>query len=330
MNFRLPLVFVIFHLIFPISAGAEVRGFETLILEDPPTVDQTFDDDVNLVPFPSDFSTAPDIVLSEQLMTGFTTDISEVFSIAGPISITDAVTFPTGIMPPDGDLIRNTWGFLGDEPSGTDALLGTNVGAAIDNAGGTESGVPQPFNVFFPTQLSQVPGPANDFFLIDLIGDDGVDIRPIDSAGTLIGDFSLRLASGPGEGLFGNVNLGDFGIVENFEITASSENLSNLGLSDDVIIDDIPLAGVAFDIEDFMGTGELTNLFGFQITPLNLDDSISSADGSIDILAVGYNTAAAVPEPMSVLSILGLGILWGSTVVRRKPSISSSYLKQNR
>ena len=69
--------------------------------------------------------------------------------------------------------------------------------------------------------------------------------------------------------------------------------MSNLGLSEDVTIDDIPLAGIAFDIEDFAGTGELKSLSGFQVTPLNLDDSISSADGSIDILAVGHNTLAA-------------------------------------
>ncbi len=319
-NFRLPFIIAALSIFIPISARAEVRGLNTLILDKPPTTDLVeadFQDllgnDLNLITFPSSDPTRPDIVLSEQLMTGFTTDVSTVFSVAGPIAVTDVVTFPTGIEPPAGDLIRSTWGFLGEEPSGVEALLGTNVGATIDNAGGTESGTPMPFNVFFSSQLTGVPGPANDFFLIDLIGDDGVDIRPIDSAGNLIGDFSLRLISGPGLGLFDNINLGDFGIVENFEITVSSENLSNLGLPEDVIIDDVPLAGIAFDIEDFIGTGKLTNLTGFQITPLNLDDSISSADGSIDIAAVGYNTQAtvSVPEPSTVLGVilvLGLGL----------------------
>ncbi len=278
----------------------------SIILDNSPTEDlveedfqELFGSDVDLIPFPSSNPTRPDIFLSQQLMTGFTTDVSSVTSIAGPIAVTEAVTFPTGVEPPTGDIIRNTWGFLGEEPLGEEALLGTNVGAAIDNAGGTESGTPQPFNVFFASELKGVAGAANDFFIIDLIGDDGVEIRPIDSAGNLIGDFSLQLKSGSGEGLFENVNLGDFGIVDNFEITVSSENLSNLGLSDDVIIDDVPLAGIAFDIEDFTGTGELTSLAGFQITPLNLDDSISSADGSIDILAIGHNTQAiaTVPEP---------------------------------
>ncbi len=268
----------------------------SIILNNPPTEDLTFGSDVDLVSFPSSDPTRPDIVLSEQLLTGFTTDGSRVEAIMGPVSITEVVTFPIGAEPPTGDLIRNTFGFQGSEPNGVEALLGTNVGAAIDNAGGTESGVPQPFNVFFANEVTGVAGAANDFFLIDLIGDDGVDIRPLDSEGNLIGDFSLRITSGPGEGLFNNINLGDFGIVENFEITASSENLSNLGLSENVIIDDIPLAGVAFDIEDFVGTGELTSLAGFQITALNLDDSISSADGSIDILAVGHNAEAAIPD----------------------------------
>ncbi len=291
----------------------------TLILDNPPTEDITFDSDVDLVSFPSNDPTRPDIVFSEQLLTGFTTDVSTVEAIAGPVSITEVVTFPTGAEPPTGDLIRNTFGFQGSEPNGADALLGTNVGAAIDNAGGTESGVPQPFNVFFASEVTGVAGPANDFFLIDLIGDDGVDIRPLDSEGNLIGDFSLRITSGPGEGLFNNINLGDFGIVENFEITASSENLSNLGLSEDVIIDDIPLAGVAFDIEDFTGTGELTSLAGFQITPLNLDDSISSADGSIDILAIGHNTQAAISDiPDNVVDLTDSGDVSATFTVSRK------------
>ncbi len=315
MNFRLLFTLTALSIFLPFSARAEVQELNTIILDNPPTTDILFGSDVNLIPFPSSDPTRPDIFLSQQLMTGFTTDVSTVLSIAGPISVTDVVTFPTGVKPPTGDVIRSTYGFQGEEPLGVEALLGTNVGAAIDNAGGTESGTPQPFNVFFSSQLTGVPGAANDFFIIDLIGDDGVDLRPIDSAGNLIGDFYLRLKSGPGEGLFNNINLGDFGIVQNFEITVSSENLSNLGLSEDVIIDDIPLAGIAFDIEDFTGTGELTSLAGFQITPLNLDDSISSADGSIDILAIGHNTeAAAVPEPSTVLGViivlgLGLGLL---------------------
>lgn len=276
-----------------------IAKLTSINLDHPPTEDlvesdfqEIFGSELDLIPFPSEDPTRPDITLSQQEMTGFSTEISSVDSIAGPVLVTEAVTFPTGIEPPEGDIIRSTWGFQGEEPLGEEALLGTNVGAAIDNAGGTESGIPQSFNVFFSSQVKGVPGAANDFFIIDLIGDDGVEIRPIDSTGKLIGDFSLELKSGPGEPLFDNVNLGDFGIVENFELTASSENLSNLGLSDDVLIDDIPLAGIAFDIEDFEGTGELTSLSGFQITPLNLDDSISSADGSIDILAIGHNSLA--------------------------------------
>ena len=317
MNLRLLLIIAASGIFLPFSARAEVRGFKTIILDNPSTTDRLFGDEVDLVPFPSSSPNRPDIVLSQQLMVGFTTEVSQVLAIAGPISVTEVVTFPTGVEPPIGDTIRSTWGFLGEEPLGVEALLGTNVGAAIDNAGGTPSGVPKPFNVFFATQLRGVPGPANDFFIIDLIGDDGVDLHPIDRTGKRIGDFSLRLASGPGEGLFNNTNLGDFGIVENFEIAVSSENLSNLGLSENVIIDNIPLAGIAFDLEDFTGTGELSGLAGFRITPLNLDDSISSADGSIDILAIGYNTqAVAVPERLSPIVLLILSAL--GIVFRRK------------
>ena len=318
MNFRLLFTLAALSIFLPFSARAEVQRLRAIILDNPPTIDQQFGADVeDLVRFPSNDITRPDIVLSEQLMTGFTTDVSRVLSIAGPVEITDVVTFPTGF-PEGADDIRNTWGFLGEEPLGVEALLGTNVGAAIDNAGGTPLGIPEPFRVFFGNELTAVPGLANDFFLIDLIGDDGVDIRPIDSAGNLIGDFSLRLTSGPGEGLFNNLNLGDFGIVENFEITVSSENLSNLGLSEDVIIDDVPLAGIAFDIEDLAGTGELTSLAGFEITPLNLDDDISSADGSIDILAIGYNTQATASafEPSSIFSFLAFGTIGAYAAIR--------------
>ena len=276
-----------------------IAKLKSINLDRPPTEDLVESDfqaifgaDLDLISFPSEDSSRPDITSSQQQMTGFSTDISSVDSIAGPVKLGEIVTFPTGAEPPAGDAIRNTWGFQGEEPAGTEALLGTNVGAAVDNAGGTETGTPQAFNIFFSAELTGVEGAANDFFIIDLIGDDGVEIRPLDSAGNLIGDFSLELKSGPGEGLFNNDNLGDFGIVENFELTASSENLSNLGLSEDVTIDDIPLAGIAFDIEDFTGTGELISLSGFQVTPLNLDDSISSADGSIDLLTIGHNTLA--------------------------------------
>ncbi|MEM8780672.1 MAG: hypothetical protein AAGF26_17755 [Cyanobacteria bacterium P01_G01_bin.49] len=309
MKLPLHLVLVSFSIFLPIAVRAEVQGLKTIILDNPPTIDVEFLDQPDLVRFPSDDITRPDIVFSEQLMTGFTTDISSVFSLAGPVEITNVVTFPTGF--PTDDNIRNTWGFMGTEPLGTDALLGTNVGAAIDNAGGTSSGDPQPFKVFFGTELTSIVGPANDFFIIDLIGDDGVDIRPIDGDGNLIGDFVLRLISGPGGNLFDNVNLGDFGIVENVEITVNSENLSNLGLSEETLIDDVPLAGIAFDFEDFIGTGTLASLAGFEITPLDLESSISSAEGSIDILAIGYNTEAiSVPESNHIFALLCLGT-WG-------------------
>ena len=95
----------------------------TITLDNAPTQDfleadlqEILGADLDLIPFPSDDPTRPDISLSQQLMTGFTTDISNVNSVAGPIAITEAVTFPTGIEPPTGDTIRNTWGFLGDEP----------------------------------------------------------------------------------------------------------------------------------------------------------------------------------------------------------------------
>ncbi len=290
--------------------SADVLPLTTLLFESEPTVDLV-DADFAGVPngfIRPNFSDAPDVATSEATITGFGTSAGLVNAIAGPVDATNIVTFPTGLEPPAGDLIRNVYGFQGAEPTGISSILGTNVGAGLDNAGATgdTSNPIQPFEVFFGRSIVGAPGAANDFFLIDIIGDDAVDLRPIDANGDLIGDFVLRLASGPGPNNFGNSDLGDFGLT-GFDMALFLENGANIGLPEETVIDDVPLAGVAFDIEDFDGTGTLNSLAGFQITPLDLDPSVSSAEGSIDLIAIGYNVAA-VPEPTSAAMLLvGLG-----------------------
>ncbi|MGF1494406.1 MAG: PEP-CTERM sorting domain-containing protein [Microcoleaceae cyanobacterium] len=313
MKISLTLLTATLTLSLPLKAVAEVRGLNSLFLEDLPTEDLT-DSDFDTVPngfirpVPSD---SPDVSDSTATVTGFTTDISTVTSVGGPIRLTDVVTFPAGLEPPAGDVIRNVWGFQGPEIAGVDAVLGTNVGAGLDNAGAT--GDPdnpiQPFNVFYDQTIVGAAGDANDFFLIDIIGDDAVELQPIDAAGNVIGDFALQLASGPGGNNFANSDLGDFGLT-GLDLSLFLENGSNIGLAEETVIDDVPLAGIAFDIEDFTGTGTLSGLSGLRITPLDPDPSVSSGEGSIDLIAIGFNAdAAAVPEPSA---IFGLFVLLGS------------------
>lgn len=286
-------------------AAAEVRGLTGLILADPPTEDLV---DADFADVPNGFirpveSLDPDVSDSTVLMTGFTTEVSEVTSVGGPTAVTGLRTFPLGLEPPAGDVLRNVWGFEGPEIAGADSILGTNVGAGLDNAGA--SGDPdlpiQPFDVYFGVDLFGAEGAANDFFLLDIIGDDAVLLQPLDADGLRIGDFSLQLASGPGPNNFGNSDLGDFGLT-GFDLALFLENGANIGLEEETVIDDVPLAGVAFDIEDFVGTGELESLAGFRITGLDLPEDVSSGQGSIDLIAIGYNTLA-VPEP-------GRAVLW--------------------
>ena len=122
-----------------------IAKLKLITLDRPPTEDlvesdfqEIFGADLDLIPFPSNDPARPDITSSQQQMIGFSTEISSVDSIAGPVRLSEIVTFPTGAEPPAGDTIRNTWGFQGEEPAGIEALLGTNVGAAVDNETDTQ------------------------------------------------------------------------------------------------------------------------------------------------------------------------------------------------
>ncbi|MGF1484125.1 MAG: PEP-CTERM sorting domain-containing protein [Opitutales bacterium] len=301
----------------PGPALATVSGINGLIFEGiAPTVDLTDADFNNLgVDFirPGGVSPdgRPDVTDSTTNITGYTTPFGTVSTLAGPVQITNLQTFPTGLEPPIGDVIRNVWGFQGPELPGANSALGLNVGAGLDNAGAT--GDPDnpiaPFQVHFGTWVGGSPGVSNDFFIMDIIGDDAVDLAPLDIYGNVIGDFVLRLASGPGANNFGNSDAGDFGSVDGtgFDLSLILENGANIGVVDGTVIDDVPLAGISFDIEDFEGTGSLNQLAGFEVRPLALDPSISSGQGSLDLIAAGYNTAGTIPEP-GMITFFGLGL----------------------
>ncbi|MGF1450033.1 MAG: PEP-CTERM sorting domain-containing protein [Opitutales bacterium] len=302
----------------PLTSLAEVQGLNGLIFEDAaPTADLS---DTDFDTFGVDFirpggvspDGRPDVFNSTTNIIGFTTPVSTVTTLAGPVAVTGVQTFPPGLEPPAGDVIRNVWGFNGPELPGVDSVLGRNVGAGLDNAGATgdPNNPTAPFQVHFGTWVGESLGAANDFFIMDIIGDDAMDLFPIDKQGNRIGDFSLRLASGPGPNNFGNADAGDFGSVDGtgFDLALILENGANIGVVDGTVIDDVPLAGIGFDLHDFEGTGTLEYLAGFEINPLDLDPSISSGQGSLDLIAVGYNTTGVIPEP-STYALAGLTVL---------------------
>ena len=150
-------------------------------------------------------------------------------------------------------------------------------------------------------------GAANDFFIMDIIGDDAVRLDALDAQGNVIAGFDLVIQSGPGGNNFGNTDLGDFGLA-GFDLALVLDNseVPPIASPTGTVIDDIPLAGAAFDIEDF-GDGTLEALYGFRVTALDPDISISSGEGSIDLIAIGYS-ADAVPTP-GAFGVLGLGAL---------------------
>ena len=299
-------------LLLATNSQADVMGLTGLLFADTPIADLGADDFAG-VPngfIQPNFSSDPDVSDSTAEITGFTTGAGPVRNLRGPVDATGVVTFPAGLEPPVGDVIRNVWGFQGPELPGIDAILGTNVGAGLDNAGATgDSANPiQPFDVHFGTEIDGAVGAANDFFLIDIIGDDAVSLQPLDLAGEVIGDHSLTLASGPGPNNFGNSDLGDFGLT-GFDLALFLENGANIMLPEEIVIDDVPLAGVAFDIEDLFAPGAVLPVAGLRITPLDLPEEISSGEGSIDLIAIGFSAQAAVPEPGSAALLLAAGVL---------------------
>lgn len=293
------------------------------------------------------FSAAPDITSSTAILESFTTASGGIVTgLLGPSRVLNLTTSPTGspalapspIQPagfavggpgrttgafggpsngatPTADPIRNVYGFLGTEPDGAAAILGApNLGAGLDNAGA--GGVA--FDVLFDTRIIGAAGAANDFFLFDIIGDDAVLLQPLNAAGEVIGDFSLTIQSGPGANNFGNSDLGDFGLVGlDLALILDNSEAPPISQPTGTVIDDVPIAGVAFDIESFVSDSDpaalLDALYGLRITALDPDSSISSGEGSIDLLAIGFS-AAAVPTPAAGV-LLGLA---GSVATRRR------------
>lgn len=267
------------------SANAAIAGFTSISLTEPPTSDLVIPNALNTnVDFDFD-------ITETAILKSFTTEFGTVNTLAGVTSILNLITDntifepgPGGNESPEVDSIRNYWGFESSEIDGVDSLLGLDVAHGIDNA--------ETLDAFFGVTLAQngASGVANDIFLTDLFGDDSIRILPLNKDGIPIGDFQLSINSGPGEAIFDTNDIGQWGDTNldlSLFIDFTSENL----------FDDINLTGVAFDLSDFEGTGQLIGVAGIRIE----GTSINSGAGSLDVGVIGYNSQAvqvvSVPEP---------------------------------
>ncbi len=270
-------------------AGAEVTGFTGATFDPPPTSDVDIPGAVN-----SKLDSNLNIT-NTTVLKSFTTKFGTVDTLAGAVSVENITTDPPANDPYPG-MIRNFWPINGSPIIGGDSLVGLDVSRGVDNA--------LTADVFFGNTLKDdgAPGSANDIFITAHFGVDSIRVFPLDSKGNLIGDFELAINSGvggfisdPKYGIFVPTDLGDWGNTD-------TDLVIEVGATDGSVFDDIKLAGVAFDLSDFHGTGKLTDVAGLRI----LATDVNNSSGSVDLAKVGYNTAAvAVPEPTSPLAFYG-------------------------
>lgn len=264
------------------NSNPEISGFTGATFKTPPDTDFIIPGALNTN---KDFDF--DIVNTSELES-FTTKFGTVDNIAGATSIenilTDNTEFGSGENePPEVDSIRNYWGLEGNEVDGGNSLLGLDVSTGLDNAISVDA--------FFGNTLDQsgAPGIDNDIFITDLLGEDSVVVFPLDEEGNKIGDFKLEINTGQDNTFFdeqGNFapqinDSGDWGDT-GIDLTASIDFTSSN------IFDDVSLAGVAFDVSDFQGSGQLADVAGIRIQ----GTSVNSNTGSVDLGVIGYNTSA--------------------------------------
>lgn len=205
------------------------------------------------------------------ILTSYTTASGTVTSLSHAVSAQGNFNGAGG-----GSGVDNVWGAGGTEVDGVIAALNLDLSVGVINAGDTNATTvidvgntnDSPFSQFFFSQevTGGVAGDGNDFFLIELNGNDTIEIVPLDASGNQIGAFSLAVASGGAN--WGGLGIGVNRIIESLP--------GNTGVS--------PLAGMAFDFEDFddgLG-GTLAGLHGIGISgTAGLDTMVVGVNGSL-------------------------------------------------
>ncbi len=217
------------------------------------------------------FVPAQNPIVNTAIISSFTTSQGTVSSLAGASSISG--TFQTN--PSYGpSQIRNFWGSAGTEVDGVASLVGLDASVGIPNVALV--------NAQFGVTIQGAAGSSNDFFILESGTGDAITLVPLNGAGNPIGDFTF------------NIGAGAWGAFNPYQFVGDGITTSNSSI-----------AGVAFDLEDFIGTGTLTGVTGLRITSSN----------SLDPVVIGYNTQA-VPEPSALLIVAcGMGFF---TFLRRR------------
>jgi hypothetical protein len=192
--------------------------------------------------------------------------------------------------------VNNTWGAAGVEIDGVQSVLNLDVSTGLLNAGDisdstqvdvapngtitfsndTDPNSGAPFIVMFSREITGgLAGDGNDFFLVENGGNDPIIVAPVDNNGNPVGDFLLT------------IDVSDWGgFPDSFSrVTDNSGTPST-----------VDLAGIAFDIEDFVGTGTLTSMYGLAISGL----PGAGVSNGVDLHVAGVNSALAPALPGDV------------------------------
>lgn len=224
----------------------------------------------------------PDIA-GRTLVEGFETDAGLTLSLEGPVAASVSETRPEGIATPAGDRIRNFWVPAGQQTEGAMALIGLDVAVGVDNAVSVD--------VQFSGPVTGAAGTANDFLLVELFGDDSVEVLPLDVSGNVIG-IGVVIASGPGLAAIETDDPGQWGWVGT-DLVVTIENLPPMLFGEmageGAVLDNLKIAAVAFDVEDlFGGDSHTLPVHGLRILGIDL----GSGKGTIDLAVVAANRSA--------------------------------------